>query len=512
MRRFALSQLAMAGWSAMLVWLMVTPVQSAVAPERVICQETDWSRGNYQEAQSLDTSIPGSVTLSSDPTKMALAFDPTEWENVTDMCVYRDKLYMTACTSPLGENCGDIIAYDDTTGTFEKVYTPKPVPQGLVRIRTFNDKIYAPDADPNEGWELGNLYIFDGNTWIKRRTIPHGIHNFDVMLFQGNLYVSTGHDDGKGHIYASEDDGLTWKDVFQYPEVGGLPAGRHEQPGPPEHRAYGRIIYMGVWKNTLFAAPQDTMAEDPADLFALDGSEWRAMKFADDYTHIRCFGEFQGNLYLGVHQGQKRRGGAYMSSDGYEFERVSALEGNPICDFAQVGDTFYASAYGVPESTIFATIDGVNWNKVATIPTAAPKPNLLSRHVPLEVYHGRLYASVPNEGKVYVAAAASEGYLISQATQVPALADAKLGWEAAVPAGSHIKFQVRLGRTEEEMRDSDFVGPDDTACSYFDAPGLPLPPQAADETWSQYQAFLTSDTGAATPRLMSIFLSQPANG
>ena len=69
----------------------------------------------------------------------------------------------------------------------------------------------APSA---EGWDWGNYYIrqTDG-TWLKKPTIPGGIHVLDIISFNGKLYTGIGGNseiDGSVGIMYSSDDGETW--------------------------------------------------------------------------------------------------------------------------------------------------------------------------------------------------------------------------------------------------------------------------------------------------------------
>lgn len=80
------------------------------------------------------------------------------------------------------------------------------------RLRAIGGALYVPDMDPREDWNWGNLYIRSAETWRKQRTIPNGIHTFDVREWRNKLYVTCGTTLGAA-IFTSADDGASWTRV-----------------------------------------------------------------------------------------------------------------------------------------------------------------------------------------------------------------------------------------------------------------------------------------------------------
>jgi hypothetical protein len=83
-------------------------------------------------------------------------------------------------------------------------------------------RLYIPGTDARgtvgasstKGWDWGNYYIrqTDG-TWLKKPTIPGGIHVLDIIGFNGKLYTGIGGNsdiDGSVGIMYSADDGENW--------------------------------------------------------------------------------------------------------------------------------------------------------------------------------------------------------------------------------------------------------------------------------------------------------------
>jgi hypothetical protein len=82
------------------------------------------------------------------------------------------------------------------------------------RYVVIDDDLYIPGTDPKEPWDFGNFYrnCNDEKGWEKFRTIPNGVHNFDMEKYKGKLFAALG-TDGDHKEYAlqySEDGGETW--------------------------------------------------------------------------------------------------------------------------------------------------------------------------------------------------------------------------------------------------------------------------------------------------------------
>lgn len=80
----------------------------------------------------------------------------------------------------------------------------------------------------------------------------------------------------------------------------------------------------------------------------------------------------------------------------------------------------------------------------------------------------------------------------------------KLQWEAAVPAGTVLKLQLRSGATQAEVEAKDFTGPDGTAATFFTASGARIPTAYNGSRWVQWRSYFDSDSILKTPTLTSV--------
>lgn len=182
--------------------------------------------------------------------------------NVWDMQVFNDKIYLgfgnSSNVGP-GTNAGPIpvIYFDAHTGKFvtenikrfnsttRSYETVKAVDEEQIDFyRVLNEKLYIPGHDSRESWALGNYYVMDNNGWKKIRSIPNGIHVYDMAFYKGKLFAAIGSDqyvdetNTSAIVLISEDYGITWD------KIGSIPGSM----------AYdGRVYTLFVFKNKLYA-------------------------------------------------------------------------------------------------------------------------------------------------------------------------------------------------------------------------------------------------------------------
>lgn len=113
--------------------------------------------------------------------------------NIWDMQVFMGRLYLGAGNSSNARpssNAGPvpIIRYGTGRG-FEEVF--RVAEEQVDQFRVFDGGIIIAGHDAREGWEYGNLYRFGGLDWTKERSIPNGIHVYDIYSW-GRRWVAAG--------------------------------------------------------------------------------------------------------------------------------------------------------------------------------------------------------------------------------------------------------------------------------------------------------------------------------
>ncbi len=145
-------------------------------------------------------------------------------------------------------------------------------------FRVYRDTLYVPGIDPREDWKWGNLFFKRDGVWQKRRTIPNGVHTFDVAVWGQSLWVACGTESG-GQVFRSEDDGQTW-----------TACERRHYLARRTGRFYG-LLPLG--KDLLIAGAND-------DPFCLKGNEISPMFLGTEIVSYSKMTEFKrGALFIG---------------------------------------------------------------------------------------------------------------------------------------------------------------------------------------------------------------------
>ena len=83
---------------------------------------------------------------------------------------------------------------------------------------------------------------------------------------------------------------------------------------------------------------------------------------------------------------------------------------------------------------------------------------------------------------------------------------ARLSWDAEIPDGTALKFQLRWAETEPGLESAPWQGPDGED-SYYEHPGQAISGTDACAGWMQYRAVFVSPNGCRSPRLREVTIS-----
>lgn len=155
------------------------------------------------------------VTLLGNPLSQKYADNTPKVyaRNIWDMHAFNNKIYFgggNSSNSGPAVNAGpaDLWVYDIASKSFNKEYTVNE--EQIHRIREFDGQLYIPGHDSRESWSFGNFYRLEKGEWKKYRTIPNGIHVYDIYKWGNKLIAATGTQAPSTSIQVSHDDGQTW--------------------------------------------------------------------------------------------------------------------------------------------------------------------------------------------------------------------------------------------------------------------------------------------------------------
>ncbi len=452
---------------------------------------TDWSENQYTSFENLDPDAsPGELILLNDPSNMVYAFTPTDLQGIWDLKVYDDKLYIAASTNPFAEAGGEIISFDYAADTFQLEYNV--MDKGLIQFRVLNDKLYVPGTASLENNEWGNFYVYDGNDWIQKSTIPDSKHVYDLIVYQGALYVSTSTNSDLGaKIYKSTDEGETWTENYSI------------QGSGTDQRSF---YMMGIYQDKLYVQGDNVGPEGNA-LYQFDGNIWSLIPFTSMVSSIGSLEQNNNNFYY--------LNGPYLNIyDNVEWQSINLPFSGWVDDPQNIAKRiqkslgFYKNEIysGGEGGQLYSSENGTIWNPISLLGSAQEEIESI------EVYHGRLYVGVndtTSTGKVYVSGAVPSGILISEKYNFEKLiSSGTINWNVLLPTGeSSVRFRIRTANTQAGLEMQYFTGTDGTQLSFYDTTGQSLHESLFDKNWIQYKVFMTSVNEAYTPVLNQVTIS-----
>ena len=143
------------------------------------------------------------------------SFGPESLANACwDVKIWNGQVFRGAGDYDKNAGVTPIFAFDIATGRWQNYGT---VPDMAVHsYEVIDGKLCVPGIDPSGGWSLGNYYYLEDGKWKTKRTIPNGVHNFDMIEFDGKIFAGVGTEDVEDTVAVSTDGGENWSYVPLY--------------------------------------------------------------------------------------------------------------------------------------------------------------------------------------------------------------------------------------------------------------------------------------------------------
>ena len=249
-----------------------------------------------------------------------------------DAVFYDGKLYIGSGDYGVNTAPTDIWCYDEKK--------EKWINSGSVRDETIgrfveiDGKIVAPGTDPRDDWTFGNYYVLEEDGWQTIRTIPGGIHNFDMVKFGGKLFVALGVLQGEMPVACSSDGGKTFERVPFYKDGKLI-----DTTGEGNVRVYELFTLKGK----LYALYREDKENVVYDLYRYDGTsfvfdnKWSGKLKSTGYGFNIVNGKFErdGRLFFAT-------GYLYVTEDMNVMTQIKFPEVHQIRDLYEYNNRLYA--------------------------------------------------------------------------------------------------------------------------------------------------------------------------
>ena len=259
-----------------------------------------------------------------------------------DLILYGNMLYAGSGDYDLNLGPAAIPRYALDLDTW---YVDATVPDEEVnRFFVIDGKLVTPGIDPQEDWELGNYYVLseDGETWDTVRTIPNGIHTFDMVEYGEGIFVGCGVSAGAHPVRVSFDGGESFAPVEMRKD--GTPV---DTTAHATVRSYDFFVQDGVLYATLMLTNTSTYYElyrydSESNVFFYEADLRDTYRFyRNTFIYFDAKANFDGRLYLST-------GALYDASNLTRPEIIPLGEGAQVVDLYLANGKLYALTF-LPE-------------------------------------------------------------------------------------------------------------------------------------------------------------------
>lgn len=255
-----------------------------------------------------------------------------------DVEIYDGKLFVAGGDYDANSGPVPIYYYDISEGSW---FNSGTVPdEQIEHFKIINGILMAPGCDPRDGWNLGNIYALQDGSWVTNRNIPGGIHQFDLIEFDGKIFVGLGVVPGQYPIAVSDDDGNAFHQITMYKD--GQPIDTTVPAGTTSVQI--RVYDFFTLNGSLYA--YYCMYVDGS--FTLEIYQYRddGFYYYSDMPNLlktrrttyRTFdekAEYDGKVYFTT-------GKLYVTSDMKTVEKITLTENCAVTDIRMIENDLYA--------------------------------------------------------------------------------------------------------------------------------------------------------------------------
>ncbi len=278
-----------------------------------------------------------------------------------DIKVFEGKVYVGA--GDYSSNSGPIVIWAYDISSKKWVSTGSVRDEAVTSFKIIGGKLTVPGTDPMGTWMFGNLYQLDGEKWKTYSKIPNGIHNYDVVEYDGKIFVGIGVEHHNSPVVVGTAINETFEFIPLYKNGVLVDA---TTMNLSSYRCYDLFVHdQSLYAMVCFAREVGTTLE----VYKLNGNQLEYFSDASEMLATRQYGtnlleskvSFGSSVYF-------CRGSFYKSSDVRSFTKVNLPNGEGVCDLIVSDGKMYVLAYtgsdGNYQVSIYQTEDEESFDKV----------------------------------------------------------------------------------------------------------------------------------------------------
>ena len=131
-----------------------------------------------------------------------------------DLCVFDGKLFIGCGDYDKNTGPSDIWQYDLTTQEWSS--SGKVDDEAVVNFEIIDSRLVTTGTDPKATWENGSFYTYTPDGWQTDRSVPFGIHMFDIAEFHGKTFYAIGNQSNAQSPVQMTLDGVNYTNVPFY--------------------------------------------------------------------------------------------------------------------------------------------------------------------------------------------------------------------------------------------------------------------------------------------------------
>ena len=280
--------------------------------------------------------------------------------NIWDMLLFDGRIYVGS--GDWINNTGPVEIYSFAPGQEEFTLEYTAPDEMVSKFYDFDGRLVVPGNDPQESWDFGNIYIKESGEWRKVRTLPNGLHCFQLAYLDGNLIADISTEHEGNNILLSGDWGRSWMPMAF-------------------NGSYGVTFCTFDGRVRAFDFDCDLCTLDRDVLFCEEMTPKLEKLKAQWAPSTRTFPgnaaiPFRGGVILTTHFFDPRYRPCpllYLCRGRTQPSIVSAFAARNVMDVLSRGDTLYAlctrGGKAGYENAIFATRDVKHWRCVVSFTT-----------------------------------------------------------------------------------------------------------------------------------------------